>query len=236
MGASAGSGQGGQGGGTGLGGVIGQAANIANTGMQGANQALTRYPQPQGGGVGIDSTVSDNFGATNQNAGAGLNGTLINRAYGDLFGRSPDAGGAASWGAHLANGMAPSEMLRHMSESPEFQAQQDYSRGYTSVFRPGYKEYGPNGQFYQPIYQPQYQNYMQPMGGAFGGYGMPMGGGMRGMGGMMQGLGMPSRGDSPIPPAPPTVPSNISQSGGIGSGGALNFTYAEGGIADLLDK
>ena len=110
---------------------------------------------------------------------------MVNRAYGDLFGRSPDASGTESWGTHLANGMAPSDVLRHMSNSPEFQAQQDYSRGYTSVFRPGYKEFGPNGQYYQPIYQSQYMDYRSPQVGS--GYGGMLGG--LGSYGMMGGYG-----------------------------------------------
>ena len=110
---------------------------------------------------------------------------------------------------------------------PTAPAQGDF---YTAMNRPNYMEYGQNGQFYQPIYRPQYQNYAQPMGGVFGGYGMPMGMGMgmRGMGGMPPAIAPQ---DAPVYNTTPTV----TQSGGIGSGGAMNYTYAKGGIADLLD-
>lgn len=62
---------------------------------------------------------------------------------------------------------------------------------YSYMNRPDYKLYGESGQFYQPIYQPQYQNYSRaPFGGyyspgygAFGGYGSPFGFGGGGFGG-----------------------------------------------------
>lgn len=74
---------------------------------------------------------------------------------------------------------------------------------YSYMNRPDYRMYGGNGQFYQPIYQPQYQNYSRaPFGGyyspgygAFGGYESPygygggygggFGGGFSGLGGFM---------------------------------------------------
>lgn len=49
-----------------------------------------------------------------------------------------------------------------MTTSPEFQRQQDYNRAYTEAFRPDYKEFGPSGQYYQPIYQSSYDRYQQP--------------------------------------------------------------------------
>ena len=33
---------------------------------------------------------------------------------------------------------------------------------YTRAFRPGYREFGPSGQFQQPIYRSSYENYVQP--------------------------------------------------------------------------
>lgn len=87
---------------------------------------------------------------------------------------------------------------------------------YSYMNRPDYKMYGGNGQFYQPIYQPQYQNYSRaPFGGyyspgygAFGGYENPYGYGGGGFGG---GYG-----------------------GGLGGGfsGLGGFMFQEGGAID----
>lgn len=45
------------------------------------------------------------------------------------------------------------------------------SAAYTAGARPGYQEFGPNGQFYQPIYQPTYTDYHNPEGIAALGWG-----------------------------------------------------------------
>ena len=44
---------------------------------------------------------------------------------------------------------------------------------YSQAFRPGYKEFGPGGQFQQPIYQSSYEGYVAPTGGFYSpGYGI----------------------------------------------------------------
>ena len=50
-----------------------------------------------------------------------------------------------------------------LRENPEYVNAVEYSQ----TRRPGFQEFGPNGQFYQPIYQPQYQDYAPqgPQGG-----------------------------------------------------------------------
>lgn len=57
---------------------------------------------------------------------------------------------------------------------------------YSYMNRPNYQQYGPNGQFYQPIYQPNYGGYAQPMSFYQPSYN-PFGYG--GMGGMMGNMG-----------------------------------------------
>ena len=68
------------------------------------------------------------------------------------------------------------------------------SNVYTYMNRPDYQQYSRSGQFYQPIFRPQYSPY-QPgplaYGGGYGPYGQaPYGGFYGGMGGM-GGYGMP---------------------------------------------
>lgn len=100
-----------------------------------------------------------------------------------------------------------------------------FSRAYTETARPGYKEFGESGQYYQPIYQPQYTNYSTAPGFYSPGYGAFGGGGgfSAGFGGMfnpfmpqfsrpVQPTPAPSK---PIPPdsagpgtpPPPTTPN-----------------------------
>lgn len=54
---------------------------------------------------------------------------------------------------------------------------QQFNRAYTENFRPGYKEFGPSGQYYQPIYNPQYSNFSRAPGFYSPGYGAFGGGG-----------------------------------------------------------
>lgn len=46
-------------------------------------------------------------------------------------------------------------------------------QAYTAANRPGYQEFGPSGQFQQPIYQSSYQNYVQPTSFYSPGYDVP---------------------------------------------------------------
>lgn len=86
-------------------------------------------------------------------------------------------------------------MVASMTTSPEFQRQQEYNRAYSEAFRPDYKEFGPSGQYYQPIYQSRYQSapsFYRPSYGGFGGLGGFGGfGGLGGFAGSMGGMGNP---------------------------------------------
>ena len=165
----------------------------------------------QGGVFGMS-----NPGGVGGIGGMGVTGTPTGPLFGGLFNQMQNQ--QRTTGPQLDAGIGDG--------LPTAPAQGDF---YTAMNRPNYMEYGQNGQFYQPIYRPQYQNYAQPMGGVFGGYGMPMGMGMgMGMRGMPPAIAPQ---DAPVYNTTPTV----TQSGGIGSGGAMNYTYAKGGIADLLE-
>lgn len=115
------------------------------------------------------------------------------------------------------------------------------SQTYTYMNRPDYKQYGPNGQFYQPIYQSQYTDYRNPYVGS-GGFGGIMGN--LGSYGTMGGMGNQGYGYMP-------QQSSYGQGGIFGgsnyapgfSGGSPGLQYAEGGdvaaddgIAALLAK
>ena len=115
---------------------------------------------------------------------------------------------------------------------------------YTAMNRPDYKQYGPNGQFYQPIYQEQYSNYRNPYVGS-GGFGGIMGnlGGY----GMMGGMGNQGYGQGGIfgggYPTPQAYPAQGGYGGFSGGFSIPSYTYAEGGevatddgIAALLAK
>lgn len=47
------------------------------------------------------------------------------------------------------------QMQSQLAQLPGYAEQRDY----TATARPGYQEFGPSGQFYQPIYKPEYENY-----------------------------------------------------------------------------
>lgn len=84
---------------------------------------------------------------------------MIRGAYRNILGREPDAGGFNYYAGEMGRGLTGQGLVSRMTESPEFQRSQDYQRAYTSAFRPGYQEFGPSGQYYQPIYQSSYTNY-----------------------------------------------------------------------------
>ena len=125
------------------------------------------------------------IGRTDQN--------LVNMAYQNILGRAPTAYDSYVMGEQMRQGLTGQGLVSFGTTSPEFQRRQEYNRAYTEAFRPGYQEFGPSGQYYQPIYQSQYTNYSrapgfyQPSynpfsyGGGGGGYG--------GMGGMSGGYG-----------------------------------------------
>lgn len=46
-------------------------------------------------------------------------------------------------------------------------------QAYTAANRPGYQQFGPSGQFQQPIYRSSYSNYVQPTSYYSPGYSMP---------------------------------------------------------------
>lgn len=88
--------------------------------------------------------------------------TMVNQAYQNILGRAPDQAGANYWNAQMQQGLTGQGLVGGFTSSPEFQRQQEYSRAYTEAFRPGYQEFGPSGQYYQPIYQSSYSQYAQP--------------------------------------------------------------------------
>lgn len=92
---------------------------------------------------------------------AGLGGFpgMIQSAYQNILGRRPDPSGFQSYMTEMNRGLTGQGLVSALTTSPEFQRQQEYQRGYTAAFRPGYQEFGPSGQYNQPIYQGGYTNY-----------------------------------------------------------------------------
>ena len=81
---------------------------------------------------------------------------LVMDAYQRIAGRAPDQEGFDFWTDQMRQGMTGQGLVSGFTASPEFQRQQEYNRAYTEAFRPGYQEFGPNQQYYQPIYQSRY--------------------------------------------------------------------------------
>jgi hypothetical protein len=87
---------------------------------------------------------------------------LVDTAYANILGREADPAGRAYYQNQMRQGLTGQGLVAAMTASPEFQRQREFERAYTEAFRPDYKEFGPSGQFYQPIYQSGYRNYEQP--------------------------------------------------------------------------
>jgi hypothetical protein len=94
--------------------------------------------------------------------GIGGGEEMVKDAYQRILGREPDAEGLAYWTNQMQKGLTGQGAVAAATTSPEFQRQREYERAYTEAFRPDYKEFGPSGQYYQPIYQSSYKNYQQP--------------------------------------------------------------------------
>lgn len=153
--------------------------------------------------------------------GLGSRPDLISNAYQNILGRGPDQEGFNYWSNAVRQGLTGQGLVAGFTTSPEFQRTQEFQKAYTEAFRPGYKEFGPNKQYYQPIYQrgSSYTDYRNPMyeSGPFGGsYGY----GAQNPFSHFQG----SYGS--VPAAPRAAPSNMI--GGVGVSGR----YAEGGEVD----
>lgn len=99
--------------------------------------------------------------------------SLVNRAYRNILRRAPDTAGQSYWQNQMRQGMTGQGLVSGFTGSPEFQRQQEFDRAYTEAFRPGYQEFGPSGQYYQPIYQQRYTNYAQSPGFYSPGYSGP---------------------------------------------------------------
>lgn len=91
------------------------------------------------------------------------NPNMVFQAYQNILGRAPDPSGASFYNQQMQQGLTGQGLVGSLTTSPEFQRQQEYNRAYTEAFRPGYKEFGPNKQYYQPIYQSRYTDYTTPM-------------------------------------------------------------------------
>lgn len=87
---------------------------------------------------------------------------LVDAAYANILNRQADPEGRAYYQNQMQQGLTGQGLVAAMTASPEFQRQREFERAYTEAFRPDYKEFGPSGQFYQPIYQSGYRNYVQP--------------------------------------------------------------------------
>ena len=92
-------------------------------------------------------------------AGPDARSDLVNMAYQRLLNRQPDPGGLANYSQEMIKGLTGQGLVSALARSPEFQRTQDFQRAYTSTFRPGYQEFGPTGQYNQPIYTGSYTNY-----------------------------------------------------------------------------
>ena len=92
-------------------------------------------------------------------AGSDTRSDLVNMAYQRLLNRQPDPEGLAYYSQEMTRGLTGQGLVSALANSPEFQRTQDFQRAYTSTFRPGYQEFGPSGQYNQPIYLSNYTNY-----------------------------------------------------------------------------
>lgn len=96
--------------------------------------------------------------------GSDARSDLVNMAYQKLLNRQPDPGGLASYNQEMMRGLTGQGLVSALANSPEFQRTQDFQRAYTSTFRPGYQEFGPSGQYNQPIYLSSYTDYARSPG------------------------------------------------------------------------
>lgn len=92
-------------------------------------------------------------------AGPDPRSDLVKMAYQKLLNREPDTAGLANYSQEMMRGLTGQGLVSALANSPEFQRTQDFQRAYTSTFRPGYQEFGPSGQYNQPIYLSSYTNY-----------------------------------------------------------------------------
>ena len=97
-------------------------------------------------------------------AGTAWNPEMLNLAYQKILGRAPDTAALQFWPEAFNKGLTGQGFISSLTTSPEFQRTQEFERAYTEAFRPDYKEFGPSGQYFQPIYQSSYSQYMQPPG------------------------------------------------------------------------
>lgn len=95
-------------------------------------------------------------------AGRGGRPDLVSAAYERIVGRTPDEEGFKFWTEQMNKGLTGQGLVGGFTGNPEFQRTREFERAYTEAFRPGYKEFGPSGQYYQPIYQSSYQGAQQP--------------------------------------------------------------------------
>jgi hypothetical protein len=96
--------------------------------------------------------------------GSDTRSDLVNMAYQRLLNRPPDAAGLANYSQEMMRGLTGQGLVSALANSPEFQRTQDFQRAYTSTFRPGYQEFGPSGQYNQPIYLSNYTDYARSPG------------------------------------------------------------------------
>ena len=91
--------------------------------------------------------------------GLGGRPDLVMDAYQRILGRTPDQEGFNFWTNEMNRGLTGQGLVSAGVTAPEFQRTQEYQRAYTEAFRPGYQEFGPTGQYNQPIYLGNYTNY-----------------------------------------------------------------------------
>lgn len=96
--------------------------------------------------------------------GSDTRSDLVNMAYQRLLNRPPDEAGLAHYSQEMTRGLTGQGLVSALANSPEFQRTQDFQRAYTSTFRPGYQEFGPSGQYSQPIYLSSYTDYARSPG------------------------------------------------------------------------
>ena len=89
-------------------------------------------------------------------------GQMVTDAYSRILGRMPDQGSFDYFSNRMQQGLTGQGLVGGLTSMPEFQRQRQYQNAFTEAFRPGYQEFGPNRQFYQPIYQSSFANYQQP--------------------------------------------------------------------------
>ena len=87
---------------------------------------------------------------------------LVEAAYRNILNRQGSPTETSFLQNQMRQGLTGQGLVSAMTTSPEFQRQREFERAYTEAFRPDYKEFGPSGQFYQPIYQSGYRDYAQP--------------------------------------------------------------------------